>query len=269
MSDQTPTVSSPGEQDFSLETIRQDLTNPDLGFHVLKGFYSRAEAQWLQDDCVGFLSSGPVRHTRINTDDIEDYIHPRSHDTQARTRRIYRYLHNHPADQVGQLLNRALLLRAEIEAGWIKDPTYAHERLVLQDYVIFTAYQAGSGMLPKHQDYDGPAPFPLIQFWVLLSDPTRDYSQGNLILHSHSGHAYAAERELGLEPGDALIFDKSLQHEVELTEAGAADGAGRWTVLIGARAPRDSRLRAAAKKLMFSPALYPLTQWVQRRLGKR
>lgn len=262
------TITTPGEQQFDLAEIRRNLTDKNRGFHVLKGFYSTTEARWLREDCAAFLAAGPIRHTRINTDSIEDYVHPRSHDERSRTQRVYRYLHNHKTDQVGQLLSRALLLRAEIESKWNGDATYARERQVLQDYVIFTAYHAGSGMLPKHQDYNGPALFPLVQFWVLLSNPTHDYAGGNLIVHSPDGQAYAVERELGLEQGDALIFDKSLSHEVELTLAGSADGAGRWTVLIGARAPRDGALKAATKRLLFAPALYPLTQRVQQLLGR-
>ncbi len=58
------------------------------------------------------------------------------------------------------------------------------------------------------------------------------------------------EADLGMKPGDALVFDKSLLHEVEETLPGS--DVGRWTVLIGARAERDSRLKSMYKQIRYA-----------------
>lgn len=249
--------------------IREQLLDKDLGFHVMRNFFSEDEAKWLRGDCQNLLNNGRVLHTRINTDTIEDYVHPRSHDGSERTYRMYRYFHNHREDEVGRLLGRATKLRSEIEEVWCEDPVYKEEHDRLQDYVIVTSYKQNSGMLPIHRDYNGPAKLPLIQFWVLLSQPEVDYANGNLIVYSDSGKEFHAERDLKLNLGDAVVFDKSLEHKVEVCEPTTEEGVGRWTILIGARAERDQPWQAVTKKFMFSPSVFPITKAAKRMIGRR
>jgi len=218
--------------------IRADLLNPAMGFHVCRDFYSPGEVVAYRNACREFLDHGRVIYQRINSDSMPDYIHPRSHDRQNRTYRIYQFFHNHRHDRIGALFSKAMLLRDRIEESWNTDPIYKAERERLQNYCVVTYYVANVGMLPRHKDYDGPAPFPLVQFWVALSEPGVDYQKGNLVLFSKSGVGLRAETDLGLRVGDALIFDKSLYHEVEATDVRNESALGRWTALIGARAPR-------------------------------
>lgn len=250
------------------DQIRDNILSHEMGFHVLRGFYSPYETQWIRENCQRFRKRGPFIHTRINTNSMRDYAHPRSHDGRQRTLRIYRYFHNHQQDRFGVLMQRAMKLRWEVEFPWRSDLVYRDELDTMQDYMIVTSYHHGTGMLPVHRDYEGPAPFPLTQFWVLLSQPGTDYRHGNLILHSMNGTQCRVECDLGLQAGDAVVFDKSLEHEVEVTYRGITD-VGRWTILIGARAQLDSHLLAMAKRILFSQRVFPLTVLVRRMCRRR
>jgi hypothetical protein len=248
---------------LNLEEIRRHILADDRGFYVMKGFYSPAEIDDYRRACDAFLKTGPVIQTRINSDRMPDYIHHRSHDRVQRTQRIYQFFHNHRHDNVGRFLRRAVDLRDEIESVWLDHPTYREEKERLQNYMIVTRYVAGTGMLPRHRDYDGPAPKPLIQFWVLLSEPEKDYHQGNLVLYARDGTRYHVESGLGVGKGDALIFDKSLEHEVEMTGEAAADALGRWTLLIGARGKRHKPHEVLLKRIAYHPWIYPATRAVK------
>ena len=244
---------------ISVEEARHDLLDPARGFFVIHNLFSKEEISRYRQTCEQFMGRAKRIQERIITNSIEDYVHPRSHDQLERTARIYQYFHNHKTDFAGELFSRAIAIRDAIEAGWLFDPIYRSEKETLVDYVIVTQYFGNKGMLTKHQDYSGPAPYPLIQFWVALSEPGVDYEGGNLVLYSKDGTSRRVEGDLGLKRGDALVFDKTLPHEVELTRIPQrADALGRWTVLIGARAPRDSAWEAAKKRVLYGPPLYPL-----------
>ncbi len=249
--------------DQRLQEIREQLIADDKGFYVIKGFYSSDEVQQYLDYCQNFLKEGPVIHDRINTDRMFDYVHPRSHDHVARTSRIYQYFHNHDHGGVADFLGKAIRFRDQIEAVWLDDDVYRSERDKLQNYTIVTSYHGNHGMLPIHRDYYGPAKLPLIQFWVLLSTPEKDYFDGNIILHTATGKTIALEKDLGLQPGDAVIFDKHLEHEVEQTRDAGPQAKGRWTVLIGARAERDSCSKAWYKRIRHSNAAHKAAQFVK------
>jgi hypothetical protein len=253
---------------IDVEQARHDLLDEDLGFHVVRGLYTPREIDSYRQACERFMRESKRIRERITTDTMEDYVHPRSHDQEERTARIYQYFHNHRDDMIGGLLQRAIGIRDAVEAGWMDEPVYRAEKTRLLDYVIVTHYYGNKGMLTRHNDYSGPAPKPLIQFWVALSEPGRDYEGGNLVLYSKNGRGRRVESDLGLSKGDALIFDKSLMHEVELTRMPGPDAAGRWSVLIGARAPRDSALTAARKRLLYGPPLYPVLAWGARTLKR-
>jgi hypothetical protein len=240
------------------EQARRDLLDDDRGFHVIRGLYSAAEVDAYRQACDRVMRHGRRIHERIMSDSVEDYVHPRSHDQEERTARIYQYFHNHRGDEIGRFLDRAVAIRDGIEKGWEDNPVYRAEKKSLFDYVIVTKYIGNKGMLPKHEDYKGPAPLPLIQFWVALSEPGKDYQNGNLVLYSRNGRRRRVESDLNMRKGDALIFDKSLSHEVELTQVAGEGALGRWTVLIGARAPRDSFWGAAKKRWLYGPPLYPV-----------
>jgi len=240
-----------------LNTIRANLLDADRGFHVFRGFYSPEEVAAYRTACSRFLEHGRVIHQRINSDSTPDYIHPRSHDRHNRTYRIYQFFHNHHGDMMGRLFSRAMSLRNQIEQEWDTDPRYKSERDRLQSYCVVTYYLDKVGMLPRHQDYCGPAPFPLIQFWVALSEPGVDYREGNLALFSRTGIRRRAETDLNLKIGDALIFDKSLFHEVEATEPGAGSSLGRWTALIGARAPRVPSWKGQIRGICYDSRVHP------------
>lgn len=251
---------------IDIDQARRDLLDENVGFAVVRGLFSEAEAETYRQECERFVQKSKRIRQRIMTDSMEDYVHPRSHDREERTARIYQYFHNHKADMTGKLLNRAMKIRNEIEQAWLSDPVYRSEKETLLDYVIVTQYHGNRGLLPKHVDYDGPAPKPLVQFWVALSEPGKDYEGGNLVLYSKSGLSRRVETDLKIRKGDAILFDKSLPHEVELTRIPGNAALGRWTVLIGARAERDTVWSAWKKRLRWGPPLYPMLSWVSRSL---
>lgn len=251
-------------QNYDLSDIRKDLQAPDKGYFLIRNFYERIEVQDYLKYCESFLKSGPIIHDRINSDNIKDYVHPRSHDHVNRTSRIYQFLHNHKTGLVARFLNKALDFREEIESIWLSDEVYKSEKEKLQDYAIVTSYNGNHGMLPRHRDYSGPARLPLIQFWVLLTEPEVDYKNGNIIIHTDTGDCIHIERDLDLVPGDAVIFNKRLEHEVEPTLEAGEGARGRWTVLIGARAERDSFSQVMYKKVRHSELVHKITGIIKR-----
>ena len=250
------------------EAICAELLDDDKGFLVLKNFYSEVEVEEYRRTCEAFLREGTVIHDRINTDSMIDYVHPRSHDDEARTYRIYQYFHNHRGDAIGRFLDKSHGLRDKIEEAWLADKVYRAEKTALQDYTIITYYLGKTGMLPRHQDYSGPAPLPLIQSWVLLSRPEVDYRGGNLVLYTRTGRRLRVEGDLGLTPGDALFFDKTLYHEVEVLGDAGEGAKGRWTALIGARAMRDSFWGMCYKRACYNQTCYPILSKTKRRFKR-
>lgn len=249
---------------IDLDRARRDLLDEAKGFFVIPGLFSAAEVNAYRQSCERFMRHARHIQSRIITNTIADYVHLRSHDDVERTARIYQHFHNHRNDHTGKLFDRAVRIRDAIEEIWLDDPVYRSEKETLFDYVIVTRYFGDKGMLEKHRDYEGPAPFPLVQFWVALSEPGTDYEGGNLVLYSKNGASRRVEADLGLRKGDALVFDKTLPHEVELTKIPGAGALGRWTVLIGARALRDSSWEALRKLCLYGPPLRPALSFASR-----
>jgi hypothetical protein len=238
-----------------MSAARERLQDPDYGFITIPNMLSLDEADRYREECDAFISKGPVYHARVNTDSMPDYVHPRSHDAMERTWRIYQFLHNTRSDETDEFLRSTLRFRDELESPWTVDPDYLHEKTTLQNYVIVTKYAPDAGMLPKHKDYDGDVKFPLLQFLILLSEPEVDYREGEFILYTRSGRELRLHKDLDVHKGDALLFDKTLYHEVEGTKSVPGNAVGRWTVLIGARAKRENWFRAYTKLWMNQSAV--------------
>jgi Oxygenase, catalysing oxidative methylation of damaged DNA len=239
-----------------------DLLDPAKGYVLVKGCFTEAEIDHYREECEVFLQEGPVCHAKIMTDTICDYVHPRSHDPLdevTRTYRIYQHLHNRHSASTEAFLAKALALRNAMEETWTDNATYRTERLQLKEYMIVTTYVPNTGYLPRHRDYAGPAPFPLLQSLILLSRAPDDYTGGDFTLYPRSGAPLNLERDLGVEKGDLFLFDKSLDHSVELTRPGTKTNRRRWSVLVGARAPRDTTTHAALKRALYSDPQYRYT----------
>jgi hypothetical protein len=102
----------------------------------------------------------------------------------------------------------------------------------------------------RHNDCKDDIPYPLLQVVLLLSRPQRDFSGGELALHTRSDTSIRVLEELGMEQGDAIFFDKSLDHEVEPTRRSAGSAVGRWTAIIGGRYRRPNILRRVARRTL-------------------
>ncbi len=234
--------------DLDFDRARDQLLDPDFGFFKLDRYLGQDQVDAYRSECARFLETGPVFYARINTDTMCDYVQPRSHDNVDRTIRIYQFFHNQRSSRSDQLLKDAFEFRNEIEEPWLKNDAYRLERDRLQDYIIVTKYHPDSGMLLKHKDYEGNLDFPLIQFMILLSEPSVDYEKGDFNLFTRRGKKLSIQKDLNMRKGDALVFDKSLYHQVERTRGSKASDIGRWSVLIGARAKLD--LPEGARKKM-------------------
>jgi hypothetical protein len=84
------------------------------------------------------------------------------------------------------------------------------------------------------------------------------------VRYSKNGRSRRVETGFNIHKGDSVIFDKSLPHEVELTQVAGKGAQGRWTVLIGARAPRDTVGSAARRRWLYGPPLYPILSFGSR-----
>jgi hypothetical protein len=240
--------------------LAAELSDPAKGYVVIKNYFTDIEVDRYRDECQTFLEVGPVCYTRINSDTVPDYVHPRSHDREVRTYRIYQYLHNRHSASTTAFFNKPFALRNKIEKAWIHDGAYRAERLSFQDYNIVTKYVEDTGYLPRHRDYAGPALYPLLQSLILLSHTPEDYTGGEFTLFPRSGAPLKLHRDLGVGKGDLLIFDKSLYHSVDVTRRGRTTNMGRWSVLVGARAPRDTLARVFMKRALYTPPRYPFTR---------
>ena len=258
--------SMPVDPPYDRDAYIADLLNPDKGYVLIKNYFSDTEIDHYRNECEKFLRTGPVCVSRINTDWIPDYVQPRSHDKVGRTYRIYQYLHNDHSELTAAFFEKALSIRNTLEQTWLDDPHYRSEKETLQNYVIVTKYITDTGYLPPHRDYYGPAPFPLLQSLVLLSRMPNDYTGGDFRLRTKKGTSLSLANDIGATKGDLLVFDKSLEHTVELTQAGTSTNLGRWSVLVGARAIRDSRLRGISKRFLYSHPFYPYTRPIAKAL---
>lgn len=253
---------------MNCDTLTADILDPEKGYIHLRSFFSREEVDRYREECIQFLTAGPQYEIRINTTSMRDYVHPRSHDKVARTFRIYQFLHNRHSQDTTRFFEKAFAVRNHLEGSWMNDPAYRQERERLQDYIIVTYYVENTGMLPKHQDYDGHSPYPLLQSLVLLSEPHEDFEGGDFVLYTKSGKTISLEKDIQIGMGDLFLFDKSLFHHVETTRRGHGSNNGRWSVLIGARAVRDSWMQAFYKKLRYGPMLGPVRNLYNRGMSK-
>lgn len=255
---------------YDESALRDEILDPDKGFVVLRSVFTPEEVDAYREECNKFLETGARRHTRVTCRNLPDYVHPRSHDKTARTYRIYQFLHNQHSPATQSFLDKGFALRNRIEQTWMNDPRYKAERERLMEYIIVTKYVANTGMLKRHKDYEGDCPFPLLQSMVLLSRDPEDFTKGDFLLYTKSGRVLSLARDIALKKGDLLMFDKSLDHEVETTGPGTETDIGRWTVLIGARAKPDKGMSRLLKSTLYREPLYPYSEpviGVLRRLG--
>ena len=240
-----------------VESAREALADPARGYFVLRNLYSKEEISTYRAECAAAMARAPRVHARLNTDWMPDYVHPRSHDEVERTYRLYQYLHNTRSDTTARLFERTLSIRNAIEETWMADSVYRQEHTVQQDHVVVTRYVAGTGQLPPHRDYSGPARLPLIQSIALISQPALDFCGGEFVLYTRSGSTVRLTRDLGVGMGDLFLFDKVLVHEVEQTLPGRTD-VGRWSASIGSRARRHTMGQYLRGRLLYGDGIYRL-----------
>lgn len=243
----------------------QDIVNPNRGYFLIRGFLNPSQVNKYREECEQFLLKGERIYKRVSTKNIPDYVHPRTVLPNGKLRkneemyqdsstyRIYQFLHNTHSPETEEIFHKALSLRNQIEERWIHNAAYKKKRENLEDYILATKYVQNSHGLPKHSDFKGELPYPLLQCLILLSQPDKDYQGGDFILYSKMDNAIKIQSDLNIEKGDALFFDKSLFHEVEPTRGNNKSNIGRWTVIIGARQPKSPNISQRIKELILRP----------------
>jgi len=228
-----------------------DLTNPGKGYAVKRTFLSPGEADAYRVECEGFLANSRAIYKKIRRYCKHDYIW--SHDGKVVpgvfTYRIYQSLSCKHSKATEEIFQRMLSLRDRIESTWLDNEQYRKIRQEQYDYSQVTSYGKPSPGIEKHCDYKGKANYPLLQCLIFLTRPGVDYTGGDLILYTKSGDRVNLQATLKLERGDALLFDKSLYHEVEPTLTSESSEIGRWTAVIGARYPSPA-LKARTKRML-------------------
>jgi hypothetical protein len=232
-----------------------DLVSPNKGYIVKRGFLTSGEADRYRLECEQFLRTSETIYKKVHRYAKHDYILSGSGTVipGSFTYRIYQSLSCRHSRATEEMFQRMLSLRDDIEGNWLGNPLYKKVRQDQYDYVQVTSYGKPCAGIAKHCDYQGKAPYPLLQCLILLSRPNLDYTGGDLILYTKGGDRLNVQETLGLEKGDALLFDKSLYHEVEPTFASHSSEVGRWTAVIGARYPSPA-LSARAKRLLSALA---------------
>ena len=253
-----------------LEAARDQLRDPGGGYYPLRGYLDPEHCDRFREWWSRAVDQHPIYHARIANEAMHDYVQPASHDSVARILRLYQFPHNRREPDLDAFLDSSLALRDAIEEPWLANPDYLRTHAELVNYSLVTRYRPGTGEQPRHRDYEGVVAFPLLQFLVLLSEPETDYRGGEFTLFTRSGEEVRMLADLGLGKGDALVFDKSLDHAVARTLAPSGAGPGRWSLLVGARARRDGAVRDRLKRWLFHPRVTPVTlplQALWRRTG--
>jgi hypothetical protein len=217
-----------------------DLLNPSRGYTLKRGFLAPSEADRYRSECDQFFRTTRRIYKTIHRYSKRDYIWSRDRKIVPGefTYRIYQSLQDKHSSDTQAIFDQMLSLRNAIEETWLTDVRYRASREGLYDYVQVTTYAKHSPGIEKHNDYKGNAPYPLLQCLVFLSQPDLDYRGGDLILYPKDGPPTNIQRALDIKKGDALLFDKSLYHQVEPTEPSKLSDVGRWTAVIGGRYPK-------------------------------
>lgn len=222
----------------------RDLLDPEKGFILRRGVLTPQQADSYRNECWEFLNTTRTVYKRISRYTKRDYVW--STDGKIipgdRTYRIYQALQAKHSDQTQAIFSKMLALRDQIESNWVHNKQYRELRSGLWNYVQATTYARHSEGIARHCDFKGDSPYPLLQTLIFLSQPGIDYIGGDLILHTKCGHAINIQKTLQMQKGDAVLFDKSLYHEVLPTEPCGSSKIGRWTVVIGARYPQPPSL---------------------------
>jgi len=229
----------------------QDIMNPGKGYILIRGFLEQDQADQYRQECDDFLQYGKrIRkwpgygRDRINRDDMVDYVYPSENGSNLR---IFQFSHNTHRPATQALYSRALALRNAIEEHWLQDSDYCRIRASMGEYIHVIRYVEGKG-IGRHSDFRGISRYPLLQCVVLLSEPGQDYLGGELMLYTRNNRRVGVHTDLKMKKGDAIFFDKSMEHEVEPTRRGESGGVGRWSVIIGGRYHRPPLLRRWSRR---------------------
>ena len=238
---------------IDLSPYINDLLNPSKGYTLKPGFLTPHEADRYRNECDQFLRTSRRIYKTIHRYSKHDYILSADRKVVPGefTYRIYQSFQDQHSSDTETMFDRMLSLRNAIEETWLTDDRYRASREGLYDYVQVTTYGKHSQGQEKHNDYKANAPYPFLQCLVFLSQPGTDYRGGDLILYPKEGEPINIQGTLNIKKGDALLFDKSLYHQVEPSGPSELSDVGRWTAVIGGRYPKPPSVSQRIKSCFW------------------
>lgn len=232
---------------IDVDTVRAEILDPNRTVSVARNVVSTSTLHDYMADAIEQFETGLRTKIKPEIDDGPDRILPWVWDEERGTfsvHRLYRFLHNEAGTTHGTVHRSIMKARDRIESVWPNQSLY--ESKGLRNIHIIAKYEHNSRGYERHTDVPFEYPHPLLQCWLQLTEPGKDFDGGDLILYPPGGGSIAAVADLGIRAGDVLFFDKRTEHEV--TPCGdAADGRGRWIAIVGALAPLQLASQTQAK----------------------
>ncbi len=248
----------------------------EKGFAIIPKFLPYSVVDEYQRECERQFACAPRLEGKNYREGVTpNYTQPWVIDYEKRkvaSERLYEFYHNPQSNNTRRIVEETLSVRDRIESRWPKIAAFNSEKN-LHDYNIVARYAKETGFQAKHSDLDPTIPFPTVQCEILLTNYGDDYTGGHLRLYGYDGDVVEVHKDVVVEPGDLILFDKRLPHDVSATHEGKGRNKGRWMALIGAKTfPRsDSQpLRDFKKKtnrflFLNAPLLHTL---LKKAMGK-
>ena len=204
------------------------------GYYVARDFVSHDQILMFRQACETMLDTVPwfssKRYTHGHTPDYaikwlfsEDKKHLASI-------RLMLFEHNEQDLAVRAVIDSVSNLKKQLDSHWPETIAFYKEQQ-MDSMCIVSRYENETGYYPRHRDAPLHVATPLPQAQMLLSEPDRDFRNGDLVLHPKNGDAFTS-KDLNLKMGDLFIFDKRIEHSVVQVNAGETD-IGRWMALFG------------------------------------
>ncbi len=222
---------------IDIQTIRKDILDPSRTASVVRAMLPPSTLKSYMDGAQSDFQNAPRTKDKPDIDQGPDRVLPWVWDNELKTftvHRLYRFLHNEAGTTHGSVHQEIMDIRDQVESAWPNRDFYTKNGL--RNIHIIAKYEHHSAGYHRHTDDPIGHTHPLLQCWVQLSQPGKDFSGGDLILYPPGGGQISAINDLNIQAGDAIFFDKRTEHEV-LPCGRLENGRGRWIAIVGAMAP--------------------------------
>lgn len=225
---------------LDLQAARSDILNQKKTAHVIHRFLHPESLQTYFSELRSIFESAPRVKDKPTQYNGADCVQPWIYDHQRKAfmvHRTYLFPHNERGSARGAVHHSIMQARDDLEAPWSNQEAYREHRY--RSFHILTKYEDGVDGYPRHSDVPYDHPTPMLQCWLQLSQPGVDYSGGDLILYPPAGGQLSLAKDLRVQAGDLVFFDKRTEHEVTPCKP-IACGLGRWIIIVGAMGAFES-----------------------------